>query len=201
MCFLSHEISLAVLESDTDVSCVLDPAGRIVYCNPSWDRFAASNGGGEQAFGAGVCGRSFLDFVPPVLKHFFAGKLLGNMAPYMIWDHYYECSTPEEFRVYRLQAMRLKDTDEILLAHTPYLSRAHHRRPVEPGSQSGPVTMCAHCRQTQQAPDGADWAWIPEYLAHPPVTSPPDLCPECKAHYRAGADFWYEPAPSLSRSR
>jgi hypothetical protein len=190
MPFRSHEVSVAVLEKDLDVACVIEHTGQIVYCNPAWDEFAAANSGSAAALSTGVLGRNLMDFIPPVLKPFYAKNLLKT-PPYLIWDHNYECSTPSEFRIFRLQALRLKDTGEILLVHSLQIRRPHTRRPMEPPAMRGQVAMCAHCRRTHAGTNG-EWLWTPEFIAHPPEDRADSLCRRCADYYDGVAASWTE---------
>jgi hypothetical protein len=195
MAFHSQRIQPATLDRDVEPCCVLDSSYRILYCNQAWDDFARANGGSAGTCGSALEGRCLTSFIPGPLRAFYADHLRSAMWGGM-WSHVYECSSPTEFRLYRLQALALPDTRELLTCHTCLSLTPHARIPVKPDpgahSPNGVVTLCSHCRRTKRA--GADsWDWIPEFLARPPENRADDLCPGCEAYYNRGVTPWGRP--------
>jgi hypothetical protein len=180
-------IDAATLQRDCEVCCVLNGSLDFLYCNPAWDQFAQANGGTPEVFGAALMHRNLLQFVPEVLKTFFINNLYALRPGRSIWHHRYECSSPSEFRVFELQALRLADEDEILICHSPITCRPHNRTPVEPPREpAGVVRMCCHCRRTCLDSGSGIWEWVPEYVARAPKQCVADLCRPCADYYRHG---------------
>ena len=171
---------------------MVDHSLRVLYCNPAWDAFARANGGTDRALGANVVGQDLLTFIPDVLHGFYADHLNTTLTGMGTWKHDYECSTPSEFRVFRLQACPLTDERELLLCHAPMLVRPHYRDAVRSLRRNGLVRMCSHCRRTSRNGGIGAWDWIPEHLAHPPENRKDDLCESCAEYYSVGRSPWPE---------
>lgn len=191
MSFQSKLVAVGSLERDADSCCVVDTYLQVLYCNPAWDAFARANGGSDAALGKSLINRNLLTFIPEVLKPFFSTGLRSAFSGVGTWKHDYECSSPAEFRIFRLQALPLRDANELLLCHTRMVAGPHYRAPKQAQDRQGPVRMCALCRCTSQM-NGSTWDWIPEYLARPPEPRVDDLCDSCSAYYRLGKRPWPE---------
>ncbi len=190
--FRSKQVKCKTLQSDTDSCCVLSQSLDFLYCNPAWDAFARSNGGAEAALGRNVVGCNLLEFLPGVLRPFLADHLSKALGDLRIWDHFYECSSPHEFRIFRLQALPLPDAGEILICHSLMHVGPHFRAPSRCPSGAGPVRTCCHCRKTAKPGEPQTWLWAPEHVARPPMGCVSDLCPECAEYYEAGRAPWPE---------
>jgi hypothetical protein len=190
--FRSKLVKCKTLDSDEDLCSVLSQSLTFLYCNPAWDAFALSNGGTEAALARSVIGRNLLDFIPPVLQAFFSERLSSVLGEMRMWDHFYECSSPSEFRIFRLQALALHDAGELLVCHTAVHAAPHYRPPSRLPTTEGPVRICCHCRKAAKADDGQKWLWAPELLIRPPRDRVNDLCPECSEYYNTGHAPWPE---------
>jgi hypothetical protein len=188
--FRSRQIKRQTLDADEDSCCVLSQSLDILYCNPAWDAFACANGGGAAAQAANLVGCNLLQFIPAPLQKFFSEHLSLALGDFRIWDHFYECSSPSEFRVMRLQALPLLDASELLIAHTVMYVGPHYRAPSTAAFSDKRVHMCGHCRRSAGTDGLAEWLWVPEHLARPPLNCANTLCPECANYYAGGCQPW-----------
>jgi hypothetical protein len=183
-------VSTAYLAREADPCCVLDASLRFVYCNPAWDQFGALNNGTAAVTGAVLHRRPLLEFVPEVIRPFFESRLRSLHDHGCVWYHRYQCCSPDQFRLYELQALNLADTGEILIYHSRILERPHVRiaAPTRTGpTEEGRVRMCCNCRRVGRWDDPAVWDWIPRYVASPPAGFVSDLCPGCAGYYGNGS--------------
>ncbi len=190
--FHSKQVKCKTLECDEDSCCIMNQSLDFLYCNRAWDTFARTNGGGTAALGENVASRNLREFVPGVLHRFFADHLSSVLRDVTMWDHYYECSSPGEFRIFRLQALALTDSMELLVCHTLIHAGPHFRKPACYCSAGGPVVLCSHCRRTAKPGPSPAWLWVPEHLTKPPSDVVSDLCPECSDYYATGRLPWPE---------
>lgn len=185
--FLRGRVRRERLDRDPDVCCVIDISGKIIYCNPAWDVFAAVNGGGAEALAQHVEGRLLLDFVPEVLRNFYASRLLPTRYAANLWKHSYECSSPDRFRIYSLQALSV--SQETLACHSIIFEGAHTRPTLAADAAvytdpAGSIQMCGHCRRVRRMADTGVWDWVPDYLRQPLSNKIDVLCPDCwRYHY------------------
>ena len=176
-----------MLVRDSDTCCVLDSSLQFLYCNPAWDDFARSNGGTESVLAHSLMHKRLLTYIPEIIKPFFVEHFNALRAGGGIWRHRYECSSPTDFRMFEMQAVRLWDENEILICHILKINRPHDRTPIDPPPRRlGQVHICCHCRRTLRQDDSGIWDWIPAYLTDPPADRADDLCPPCAENYREG---------------
>jgi hypothetical protein len=184
------ELALLIrsLQPLTAVSYVLDEQLRFVYCNPAWDAFAISNGAPELALNA-LAGQSLFKAIPPVLQPFYVDGFHLIRAGNESWEHIYECSSPQEFRRYKMR-LDLILGSWFLVRNTLVIKRAHEK-PVRPGrhnyvADTGFVAMCCNCRCCRRTGKAQKWDFVPEYVADPPRTLEHILCPNCLHAYYVG---------------
>jgi PAS fold len=184
------ELALLIksLQALSSVSYVLDEQFRFVYCNPAWDAFAIANGAPKLALNA-LAGQPLFDAIPSVLQPFYASGFRRVQAGGESWEHLYECSSAHEFRRYKMRIDPILG-GWFLIRHTLVVKRAHEK-PVRPGSHnyvadSGFITVCCNCRRCRRTGKAQKWDFVPEYVANPPRTLEPILCPDCLDQYYLG---------------
>jgi len=186
-----HELALLIrsLQLSTAVSYLVDEQLRFVYCNPAWDAFAIANGAPELALNA-LAGQSLFEAIPPVLQPFYSDGFRFVQSENECWEHAYECSSPQEFRRYK---MRVDPSlgSWFLVRNTLIIKRAHER-PVRPGTHNyvadtGFIAMCCNCRRCRRTGKAQKWDFVPQYLGDPPRTLEHILCPDCLHHYYAAS--------------
>jgi hypothetical protein len=123
---------LARLEEDPSIVYMLGPELRIVYCNRAWDDFAALNGGvgiNRQA----VLGASVMEAIVMPLRPFYARGFGGAQRESRAWEHDFECSSPELYRLFRMRVLPLADS-YLMVENSLRVERPHG--PEHPGMPS-----------------------------------------------------------------
>jgi len=184
-----------LLDTEQEVVYILDPEMRIAACNPAWDNFSNANGGvGISA--TEVVGRPIFDFIPPVLVAFYQEQYAAARSK-RVWVGFdYACSSPATYRQFHMALLCLED-EAIVVVNSLRADRIapfEMHRAADPVSRyfssDGYITMCVHCRRTQnpQLPD--IWEWVPHFVSHPGDKVSHGLCPQCVViHYPEYRDF------------
>ncbi len=173
-------------DDGTSIIYTLDVGLRITYHNPSWDRFAVENGAPHLA-GSAVIGQLVTEALPARLRLYYERALRSVIDRKVVWEHEYDCSAPGLYRRFHMRVLPWAKNDVIvvnsLLVETS-LPEVEHAPLVRYLGADGIITMCAHCRRTQQAggPD-AHWDWVKEFVASQPARCSHGLCPVCFAYY------------------
>ncbi len=179
------------LEQSGNVTCVVDDALRLVYCNPAWDSFAFSNNG-EAAVASRVVGTNLMDVVAEPLKPVYERLFAVARMKRQMWPLDYECPSADLFRLFRMEIRPLRAAAGFVLVHALRVERAHglDRESFAPDATrylnpQGLIVMCAHCRKTRRVAEPGTWDWVREYLN---PTSPPrkishGLCGTCFAYF------------------
>src|SRR5579872_1716655 len=137
-----------IIEKTAAVSYVLDSDQRFAYCNPAWNEFAIDNGAPELSGGA-VVGSELFSAIPDVLRPFYSDMLEQVRRTGQVWQHVYQCSSPQKFRKLRMRT-HLLNSGWLLVTNTLVVEMAHLN--IVPGKQDaytsadGMITMCSHCR-------------------------------------------------------
>ncbi len=181
------------LERSAGVSYILDSRYRVMYCNPAWNRFAASNGA-PQLTGEAVIGSDLFDAIPEVLKTLYSNAFRHVQSTGRVWEELYECSGPNLFRKFRMRIHLLKPRDWYVITNTLLVERSHTSTAAADLNTylhaNGFVTMCAHCRCSRRVDNPDQWDFVPEYLelnAESAMKISHGLCPVCRAYfYRLG---------------
>lgn len=184
-----REFDLVALEAESATVFALDRGFRLAYVNPAWVRFALENGAPRLAEAVPL-GRSILDAIDGPLRRFYERRWHEVMLSGEPWDHTYEASSPEHYRLFRARAVPVR-AGGILVTNTQAIDRPHDafRDPAgRPWLESlyadgrGAVTMCGHCRRVRRR-DGKTWDWIPRLLVDARREVTHTLCPVCLDHY------------------
>jgi hypothetical protein len=174
------------------VSYAVDSHFRLVYCNRAWDRFARDNGAPQLGVGDRL-GTCLLDVIPAVLQPFYTRIFQAVLRHRMIWQHVYECSSPSQFRKYRmrihpLHAGGLLFTNSLIAEH-----RHDHAFPAggHPYIDAhGIITMCAHCRCSRRTDNPEQWDFVPLHIerSRESLNTSHGMCPICRAYFYPRTD-------------
>jgi hypothetical protein len=154
----------------------------------TWDRFATSN----DAFalsGESVVGTTLMASIPDVLTGVYEQAFRSVGETGRVWSKSYQCSSPGQFREYRMRMHPLRHLDWFLVSNalvvsSPYesASAASH----ETYFNGGVITMCAHCRCSRRCCSPDRWDFVPEYLQFKGwelLKVSHGLCPICQAYF------------------
>jgi len=176
---------VSVLEKAPAISYILDSDLRFLYCNAAWDEFAVENGAPALARGA-VIGEDLFQFVPPVLKSFYSRIFDEVRRTGLVWSHIYQCSSPDNFRTFRMLIHRLV-SGGLLVTNALTVERPHaHRVEPEPDiyrNEHGLICMCSHCRCSRRCDHPEQWDFVPAHFALVPFAVTHGLCPVCRAYF------------------
>lgn len=180
--------TLKVLEESPNVCYMLDDQFRLIYCNPGWDRFAEANDA-RKLTGEPLIGTNVFASIPKALGPLYRHAFRSASTSARIWTKVYECSSPLQFRKYRMRIYPVKRRHWFLVTNSLVVQR-EHKKLSAPNDDSyvsrGIVTMCAHCRCSQRAETPERWDFVPEYLE---LNGPyalnvsHGLCPICQAYF------------------
>lgn len=192
---LTH-VDTAALEGHPGPVYAVDRDYRIAYANPAYFAFAQENGGGPDFAAAWGVGRSLLDAVPPALQPYFQGMLRRCLGGREVWDHEYECSSAERFRLYWQSVRPLPEGAGLLMVNALVADVGHHplRRPAQPADEQtyadamGLKQQCIQCRRFRRHDETAAWDWVPAWVKQPPAGVSFGFCGPCLAFYYPGRD-------------
>lgn len=179
------------LETDPAIICILDENLRITYCNQSWDRFARENGGRGLERNR-MAGRSYMAAIPVDLQQFYEEGFARALTTREVWEHCYECSSPEMYRIFRMTTYPDPEGLGLVVVNSLTVERPHDaaERPENaPASRvyidrDQKITMCCHCRRTRRVDQKMVWDWVPVYLNEAPVRVSHGICTVCMTlHY------------------
>jgi hypothetical protein len=180
-----HQL-VPVLHKAAAVSYALDSDLRFSYVNPAWDKFAVENGAPELA-GTAVLGTPYLAVIPEVLRPFYSRVVEQVRDTGLVWQHVFECSSPEQFRKFRMRT-HLLSSGTLLITNTLVVERAHVIMQGDDdvyAAAGGIISMCAHCRCSRRIGISEQWDFVPAHLALSPARLKVShgLCPICRAYF------------------
>ncbi len=189
--FPAHPIefqhAVEIIDKSAAVGYVLDSDLRFAFCNPAWDKFALENGAPQLAQGRSL-GSDYFAVIPPVLRPFYSDILEQVRRTALVWQHVYECSSPEQFRKFRMRT-HLINCGWVLVTNTLVIERPHanpwHAESDVYKRDDGFITMCAHCRCSRRVNNPAQWDFVPAHVRDSPVRLRVShgLCPVCRAYF------------------
>lgn len=162
----------------------LDASARILWVNAGWYTFARVNGGPTEL-------PAFTNYVGPIhgpLRTWTETVLQTALASGEVFEHDYECSTPDAIRTYRMRVLPF-GAEGLLVEHSEIES--HAAPPSEPAIEAlyvdadGQIVQCSNCRKIRRplAGERESWAWVREWVAasHPRISH--GLCTPCAGYY------------------
>jgi hypothetical protein len=176
-----------LLESD-DSAYVLSHDLRLVAVNAGFRRFASQNG--ADGLGERSLGLAMASVIGPVLSGFYLAGFKRALLTGQHWEHDYECSSGELFRLCRMLVQPV-DGGALVVVHSVRFETPHTREVRAPEAAryvaNGQVRMCAHCRRVEETLLHERWDWVPAYLRAEASMRRYCLCPTCAPLYRHGA--------------
>jgi hypothetical protein len=156
----------------------------LAFMNKGWSKFAKENGGQIDRW---CLGASILDVIPPVLLPFYREHFEAVLSDDRPWEHVYECSSPDVFRLFHMLVFPLSGGRGLLMIHSLRRESSHVQPRGEPADEyvftDGFFHQCVHCRRTRRIDDIKVWDWIPELVRAPRANTSHGLCQHCFAFY------------------
>lgn len=171
------------LERGDDVTYVLSADLRVIRTNAAWERFARANGGAA-FLATWRRGTPLLDVIPAPLQPFYVTSFERAARDVVRWDHDYECSSPTEWRQFRMLAYPFDGA--FVVTHSLLVARPHDadgRSVADDYVSDGIISMCSHCRRVRCRGAERRWDWVSQYVAQPPPRVSHGLCPACTRYY------------------
>ncbi len=157
----------------------------LALMNDAWTKFANENGGDVDAWCLGSC---ILHAVPKILLSFYREHFEMVLREDRPWEHTYECSSPDEQRLFHMMVFPLSAGQGLLMIHslqkTSRLRGATSTSTVDEYEYTdGLFHQCVHCRRVRRADDINVWDWLPELVRLPRPNTSHGLCKPCYAFY------------------
>lgn len=165
------------------------PDFSLAYLSDGWFRFARENQGEPQISRDWGLGRSLLDAIPAELLSFYAEAYRGCLNAKDPWQHEYECSSPETFRLLHQTVYPLERGEGLLVVNSiawtePIPEQGEPPSPVPYRDAHGVIVQCCHCRKFKNHREARRWDWISPWVAKPPREISHGICEIC-------LDFYY----------
>jgi PAS domain-containing protein len=181
----------ATLDGDANVVYALDSQLRLAYVNPAWHRFARENGAASCISQHYRAGTPVLDAIAGPLRDFYAEAWRRALEGGAVWQHDYECSSADRYRVFHQTVYPLRGRGGLVVVNSLVVDNpmALEERaaawPVLPvyRNADGLITQCSHCRRVQRADDSPRWDWVPAWVSDPLPETSHGLCPFCYDYY------------------
>ncbi|BCR05381.1 hypothetical protein DESUT3_24500 [Desulfuromonas versatilis] len=158
------------------------------FFNDGWFRFAAENGGEPLISREWPLGSSLLTATPAILLDFFNDGFARCLDAGRPWEHKYECSSPEVYRLMHQIVYPLRNSAGFLVVNSLLIEREMQRSPEKENPDDyfdphGFAHQCAHCRRVKNLRVKDRWDWIPALVAAPHPDVSHGLCPVCRDFY------------------
>ena len=185
------KFDLATLEEHPSAIFSLLPDLRICYLNPGWFSFAAANGGEPGISIRFPIGTLLSDAISGPLRDYYIDAYTRVFDSGKVWEHDYECSTPDTFRIYHQAAYPLDNKKAIIVINSLSVEMPHDetgRKSMQAlekkyRNKNGFITQCGHCRRTQRVDGVVQWDWVPAWVAVLPKNISHGLCKPCFDYY------------------
>jgi hypothetical protein len=174
------------LSTSRDVVCIVDRDLKLVGYNDSWINFAKANDG-----------ETVLTKFPLQAKISNAGE--GQARDYILhgyeralrdnkpFEHQYECSSPEKYRVFYQTAYPIADSKGLVITHHLVVEKDHDESEetffnrLEDSHDF--LTQCANCRKIRHPQEKSIWLWVPALVRCRLPNVSHSICPPCLDHY------------------
>lgn len=192
---------LATIAEAADTVFAISPEMTLTYVNPAWHEFARNSHGGADLPGRFGIGSELAGIIPPVLREFYETAYKSALETGTVWQHEYECSSPDTFRLYRQFAYPFRNRNGLLIVNSLIKECPHDpslRPPFPPErslyeSETGLITLCCNCRRAQRSHERNRWDWVPDWVENVPLGITGGICPLCYDYY------WKHPTENVSK--
>ena len=184
-------VDFQTLEADPSTIFALSKKLELSYLNPAWFSFAKANHGEPIMSKRYPLGTNISIAMSEPFKDFYFNIYRDILKTGTVWEHDYECSTPETYRVFHETAYPLHDREGIRVVSSLLLEKEHadtERASMPPVEQNyrqpnGLITQCSYCRRFQRSVAPVIWDWVPDWIRLPPHKISHSLCRICFDYY------------------
>ncbi|MGE3856662.1 MAG: hypothetical protein AB7G21_06880 [Dehalococcoidia bacterium] len=179
---------LVSIEDSPNVAYVIWPDGRLAYTNRAFRAFAEENGASALPTAWGL-GRSVFDAMRGEIAAFYREHWSGIAKSGPPWEHTYECSSADEFRLFHMITFPLPGDLGLLLVVNSLAYAGPHSRPESRAVESryrdadGIILQCANCRRVRALESDGAWHWVPAWVRQPPQDTSHGICSVCVGAY------------------
>lgn len=159
----------------------------LAFFNDGWFHFSEANKGEPRISREWILGRSLMEAIPEILHEFFTEGFSKCLAAGKPWEHVYDCSSPEIYRLMHQITYPL-GSEGFLVVNSPRIERQieeppEKRDPDHYVDPNGIIHQCARCRRVENLAVKNRWDWIPAWVASPLQNVSHGLCPVCLDYY------------------
>ncbi len=185
-------IDFETLERDENSIYGLSKEMKFIYFNPGFIQFALSNDNEGNLMNNLPLGSPVSNILAgEQITEFYLQNFNRIIATGEIWHHEYECSSINEFRVYRQTTYPLKDGEILIVINklvvgVPMASTGRKNNDADPKryiQSTGFITQCSNCRHIQRADLSEIWDWVPTWAEKIPEGTSHSICPICFDYY------------------
>lgn len=164
----------------------------LAYTNDGWDRFANQNGG-DRISKEFPLGAVVPHGITTNVRQFFINNYRRCLDETRPWEHLYECSSPDTFRLLQMTVFPLGKREGLLVVNASRIEQPHARQPSEVSDEVyrdkyGLTHQCMHCRRVRQVDNIQTWDWIPGWVQFSPQNTSHGLCAACAGYYYFSKD-------------
>jgi hypothetical protein len=183
--------ALETLENDPNIILGLSTELTLIYLNPSWFTFARENDGEPDISDNFTLGTYICNHISGYVRGFYLEAYQTVLRTGKVWQHVYECSSPEIFRSFHQTTYPLHNKCGLIIVNSLVEERPHDlntRKTCQPNEQlyvkdTGLIAQCGNCRRVQRACQLDIWDWVPSWVAKVPNTTSYGICPICLDYY------------------
>lgn len=183
--FLRDAFDEADLHRHAGSITIVDANDNILWVNDAWHRFAAENGVTSPV----VAGwRAYLGVIAEPLRSHYAVAFASALATGTTFEQDYECSSPEQRRVFHLRALPFGGAG-LVLEHTLRVETPWNEEPHDPLERryldaNGTIAQCSNCRRVRDpfAPKDT-FHWVPAWIGAPHPRTSHVICALCAGFY------------------
>jgi len=162
----------------------------VAYLSPGWFEFSNANGGEpsiSERWGLGSC---LLTGIQEPLRASFEKTYLRCLSEQRPWEHFYECSSPECYRLFQKLTYPLRDSEGLLVFHAIQIERPHEA--VDTSSvdvremyidDHETLHQCSYCRRVRRVQQPEVWDWVADWAEVSPRGTSHGICEGCFGFY------------------
>lgn len=185
---------LALQSSTTVSACGIWKDFTIAYLSPGWFSFSDANGGEPAISERWGLGANLLSGITGSLRQLYCETFMRCLREDRRWEHLYDCSSPDRYRLFQMTAYPLQNAEGILITHAARIDYACDRgQGVAPDPAAfvdshGLLHQCSYCRKVQRQNEQPQWQWVHEWAVQSPKNTSHSVCEACYGFYFSRLD-------------